>query len=89
MSIYDNLFKTRQTKLYDSRRVVKDDRKNIVNNYRDGILMNSVSKYILRNDAMNDFVILIQHVVADLVDSVTYLKAYKSFTVRKGDKKVK
>lgn len=89
MSIYDNLFKTRQVKLYNSRRTVNDARKNTVNNYRDNILVNSLSQYILRNNTMNDFVILIQHVVADLVDSVTYLKTYKSFTVKKGDKKVK
>lgn len=89
MSVYDNLFKTRTPKLYDTKRIVHDDRKNTVNNYRNNILVNSLSKYILRNNTMNDFVLLIQHVVADLVDSVTYLKTYKSFTVKKGDKKVK
>ena len=38
---------------------------------------------------MYDFITMMQHVVADWVDSVTYLKAYKSYTVRKDDKKVK
>lgn len=89
MSIYNNLFKVRQVKLYNSRLDVMDERKNTNNNYRDNILVNSLSQYIIRNNSMNDFVVLIQHVVADLVDSVTYLKTYKSFTVRKGDKKVK
>jgi hypothetical protein len=53
------------------------------------MLINSISSYIQRNDTMNDFIVLIQHVVADWVDSVTYLKAYKSFTIKKNDKKVK
>ena len=38
---------------------------------------------------MFDFITMMQHVVADWVDCVSYLKAYKSYTVRKDDKKVK
>jgi hypothetical protein len=66
-----------------------DSRLHEGNDYRDNMLINSISKYIQRNNTMNDFIVLIQHVVADWVDSVTYLKAYKSYTIRKNDKKVK
>lgn len=89
MDLLSNLFKVRKIKSYDSRLTAMDSRKNVANDYRSNILINSISSYIRRNDAMNDFVIMIQHVIADWVDSVTYLKTYKSYTHKKGDKKVK
>lgn len=87
MDILSNLFKVRKRRAYDVKLTAVDDRKHTGNNYRVNILSNSISKYIQRNDMMNDFIIMIQHVVADWVDSVGYLKSYKSFTVKKGDKK--
>jgi hypothetical protein len=89
MDLFSNLFKVRKVRGYDARLSVMDKRLHIGNDYRTNILMNSISKYIQRNNTMNDFIIMIQHVIADWVDSVTYLKAYKSFTIRKDDKKVK
>jgi hypothetical protein len=89
MSIFDNLFKVRKKKLYDYKASAMDGRKHNGNNYRTNMLINSISSYIRRNNTVNDFVIMVQHVVADWVDSVGYLKSYKSFTVKKGDKKVK
>lgn len=89
MDLFSNLFRVRKVKSYDIRSAARDERLHEGNNYRDNMLVNSLSRYIQRNDTMNDFIILIQHVVADWVDSVTYLKAYKSFTIKKNDKKVK
>lgn len=89
MDLFSNLFKVRKVKSYDSRITAMDQRLHTGNNYRENMLINSISSYIQRNDTMNDFIVLLQHVVADWVDSVTYLKAYKSFTIKKNDKKVK
>ena len=89
MDLFSNLFKVRKVKSYDTRLSARDERLHKGNDYRENMLINSVSRYIQRNDTMNDFIVLIQHVVADWVDSVTYLKAYKSFTIKKNDKKVK
>jgi hypothetical protein len=89
MDLFSNLFKVRKVRGYDARLSIMDKRLHVGNDYRTNILMNSISKYIQRNNAMNDFIIMIQHVIADWVDSVTHLKAYKSFTIRKDDKKVK
>lgn len=89
MDLLSNLFKVRKVKLYDIKLSAMDNRKNVGNDYRSNILINSISQYIQRNNAVNDFVIMIQHVIADWVDSVTYLKSYKSYTLKKGDKKVK
>jgi hypothetical protein len=89
MDLLSNLFKVRKVKSYESRLSAMDQRLHVGNRYRDNILMNSVSKYIQRNDTMNDFIVMIQHVIADWVDAVTYVKSYKSFTIKKDDKKVK
>lgn len=89
MASLKNLFKSRQVRLYDIKKQVVDDRKNQGNNYRDNILRNSISPYIYRNAQMNDFVIMLQHILADLIDSVTFLKTYKSFTTKKDDTRFK
>lgn len=89
MNPFKDLFKVRRKKNYDARLTVMDDRKNLGNDYRGNVLKNSISNYILRNDVMNDFVMMVQHVIADLIDSVSSIKVYKSYTVKKNDKKVR
>lgn len=81
----NNLFKSRQERLYSVRRKAVDDRKHLGNDYRENVLKNSISPYIFRNSVMNDFVILIQSIVADLIDSVKFLKGFKSYTTKKDD----
>ena len=82
-SLIQNLFKSRQKRNYTIRESVMDNRKNKGNAYEDNMLRKSISPYIVRNNRMNDFVVLIQKVLADLVGSVTYLKVFKSFTTKK------
>lgn len=85
----ENLFKVRRKRNYDVRKTAVDDRKNGGNPYRNNMLQNSISKYIVRNASVNDFVIMIQHVLADLVDAVTQFKGYKSYTTKKDDTRLK
>lgn len=82
-SLIQNLFKSRQKRNYSIRKNVMDNRKNLGNQYADNMLRKSISPYIVRNNRMNDFIVLIQKVLADLVDSVTYLKGFKSYTTKK------
>ena len=89
MDITKNLFKVRKKKNYDVRRNILDNRKNIHNTYRDNVLLNSLSGHIQRNPNLSDFLVMIQHVIADIIDSVSYLRSYKSYTIKKDDKKVK
>lgn len=84
-----NLFKSRKQRNYSVRKSAVDNRKNLGNTYRDNMLTNSLSSYITRNTYMNDFVIFVQQVLADLVDTVGTLKAYKSYTVKKDDSRVR
>tara|TARA_Y100000385_G_C13078656_1_gene632726 strand:- start:711 stop:980 length:270 start_codon:yes stop_codon:yes gene_type:complete len=89
MNIFDKLFKSRRKRLYSIRETAFDDRKNLGNEYRSNILKNSISNHIWRNNQMNDFVNFIQEILADWVDSVNYLKIYKSYTMKKEDKKIR
>ena len=84
-----NLFKSRRRRNYSVRRSAVDDRKNLGNPYRDNLLKNSLSPYVFRNTYMNDFVIFVQQTLADLVDVVGQLKAFKSYTIKKDDNRVR
>lgn len=89
MNIFEGLFKSRQQRNYDVRLSAVDNRKNLGNNYRENVLKNSLSSYIFRNVAMNDFINLVQEFIADHIDTVNMLKIYKSYTIRKDDDKVR
>jgi hypothetical protein len=89
MNPFKDLFKVRRKRNYDVRSSIMDDRKHIGNDYRTNVLKNSLSRYIQRSAIMNDFVMLVQHTIADLIDAVSTVKVYKSFTVKKNDKKVR
>lgn len=89
MALIDRLFKSRRVKIYDVSREILDERKHEPNPYSNNILKNSISPHIHRNSHMSDFITLIQGAVAMLVDGVTHLRVFKSFTVRKDYKKVK
>lgn len=86
-SLVKNLFKSRQKKNYDVRRSALDSRKNLGNDFSENILKNTLSDYIFRNRYMGDFIVMLQQVLTDLINSVTYLKGYKSFTTKKDYKK--
>lgn len=87
MALDKNLFKNSRQKKYDVAKTAVDDRKNLGNDYSKNILTKSLSKFIFRNALMDDFVALLQTTVSILVDSVTYLKSYKSYTTKKHDNK--
>lgn len=89
MNIHENLFKVRKKRNYEVRKNILDDRKYTGNKYRENVLFNSISRHLQRNSALSDFLLMVQHVIADLIDSVSHLRGYKSFTIKKNDKKVK
>ena len=84
-----NLFQVRKRRNYNIRRNVLDDRKNLGNDYRENMLQNSISPYIHRNAHMNDFVTFLQQILADVTDTITALKIYKTYTIKKDDTKIR
>lgn len=85
----NNLFKSRRKRNYEVRKSIVDNRKHLGNPYRNNLLKNSLSSYIFRNAYMNDFIIMLQQILSDLVDTVGTLKSYKSYTVKKEDSRVR
>jgi hypothetical protein len=87
MALDKNLFKGNRQKKYDIAKTAVDNRKNLGNDYSKNILTKSLSGFIFRNALMDDFIALLQTTVSMLVDSVAYLKSYKSYTTKKQDNK--
>jgi hypothetical protein len=88
-NLFDGLFSAGYESIYDFQNSSVDDRKNLGHDFRNSILKKSLSNAILRNVYLNDFIILIQDVLVKYIDSVTYLKIYKNFTVPKNYTKVR
>jgi len=88
-NLYDGLFAAGYESIYDFQNSHADNRKNLGHNFRSTVLLNSVSNALLRNAYLNDFLILIQDIVVKQIDSVTYLKIYKNFTVDKNYTKIR
>lgn len=86
-NLFKNLFKSRQKRNYDVRKTAVDSRLNLGNNFSENVLKNSMSNYVFRNKYMSDFITMLQLSLTDLINSVTYLKGYKSFTTKKDYKK--
>ena len=86
-NLFKNLFKSRQKRNYDVRKTAVDSRLNLGNNFSENVLKNSMSNYVFRNKHMSDFITMLQLSLTDLINSVTYLKGYKSFTTKKDYKK--
>ena len=86
-NLFKNLFKSRQKRNYDVRKTAVDARLNLGNNFSENVLKNSMSNYVFRNKHMSDFITMLQLSLTDLINSVTYLKGYKSFTTKKDYKK--
>lgn len=89
MSLDNNLFKSRRVKIYDFKKEAIDERLHVGNDYRSNMLKNSLSKHIQRNVSLLKFIEFVQDILADAVDGVNYLKGYKSYTTKKGDKRVR
>jgi hypothetical protein len=86
-NIYKNLFKVTNKRKYDVAKSAVDDRKNLGNDYSENVLKKSLSSYIFRNSSMNDFIVLLQNIISMQIDSVSYLRGFKSYTTKKEDKK--
>lgn len=85
----DGLFNVQRQSVYDATNSVKDDRKNLGHNYSGDMLLRNVSQMLIKNDYLRDFLLLLQSTLAMYVDSVTYLRIYKSYTVKKNYKNVR
>jgi hypothetical protein len=88
-NLSDGLFTKDIDSIYDVTESVKDNRLNIGHDYSKDMLTRSISSVLLNNTYLSDFILLIQNILVKFVDSITQLKVYKNYTVRKDYKKVR
>ncbi len=88
-NLHEGLFKANRKSIYDVQSQIKDDRKNLGRDFAKDIIFRNISSSISRNTYVKDFIILLQDILVKYINSVTYLKIYKSYTVDKTYKKVK
>lgn len=88
-NLSDGLFTKEIDSIYAATESVKDDRLNTGHDYTKDMLTRSISPVLLNNTYLSDFILLIQDVLVKFVESVTQLKVYKNYTVKKDYKKVR
>lgn len=88
-NLQDGLFKSNLESIYDAQTQINDDRKNLGRDYSNDLIFRNISPSLLRNVYLKDFIVLLQFIMVKYIDTVTYLKIYKSFTLDKNYKKVR
>jgi len=89
MALFQDLYKYRLKKLYDTKKTRKDNRLNLGHDYKDTLLNDNLSSHIQRNDTMYTFIGFINDYLYNLIKSVKYLKVYKNYTVKKYDERIR
>lgn len=90
MSLFKDLLTYKRVRLYDVAKHKQDLRLNVGHDYQsEGLLSRMVSKHILRNRTMRDFVIFIDDMLLNALKGVRYLRGFKNFTVKKDDKRIR
>lgn len=88
-NLHDGLFNANRKSIYDVQTEIKDNRKNLGRDFAKDIIFRNVSTSISRNTYVRDFIILLQDILVKYIGAATYLKIYKSYTVKKTYKKVR
>jgi hypothetical protein len=88
--MFDNLFLYKRSKLYDKAKSRKDSRLNVGNDYtQKSFMAKMLSRHIVRNQTLNDFLVFIDDYLFNLLKGVKVLKSYKNYTVKKDDKYIR
>jgi len=88
--MFDNLFLYKRAKIYDKAKSRKDSRLNVGYDYTQGSFMGKMlSRHIVRNQTLNDFLVFIDDYIFNLLKGVKVLKSYKNYTVKKDDKYIR
>tara|TARA_B110000495_G_C22678685_1_gene400658 strand:+ start:155 stop:427 length:273 start_codon:yes stop_codon:yes gene_type:complete len=90
MNLFKDLLKYDPSKIYDVSKERHDSRLNVGNQYMsEGFLNKMLSKHILRNRILRDFLIFLDDYLFVMIKGVRTLKGYKNYTVKKGDKHIR
>ena len=90
MSLFKDLLIYKRAKVYDTAKIRKDSRLNVGYDYQtQGLINKMISKHIMRNQTMRDFLEFIDDYILNILKSVRTLRSYKNYTVKKDDKYVR
>jgi hypothetical protein len=85
----DGLFKNTKISIYDATDSAKDDRKNTGYDFSQDLLRKNLSPLLFKNEYLANFINLIQLPIIKFINTVTTLRVYKSYTVKKDYTKVR
>lgn len=85
----DGLFKDTKISVYAATDSAKDDRKNVGYDFSQDLLQKNLSPLLFKNEYLANFIRLIQLPIIRFINSVTTLRVYKSYTVKKDYTKVR
>jgi len=86
---FKDLLVYRRKKIYDIAKHRKDDRLNTGYDYKDKLFNLMVSKHILRNQNMREFMLFLNDYFYNIIKGVKYLKVFKNYTIEKDDTNVR
>ena len=89
MGLKTDLYQYKTQKLYSYKKNVKDDRKNTGYDYSETLLTNSLSKHIVRNDTMFDFIGFLTDYFYNTIKQIKVLKNWNNYITEKEDKNIK
>ena len=89
MGLYDDLYKYKREKLFDSRKSRKDSKKYLGYDYSRSLFTNNLSSHILRNQTMLDFIEFCTDYYYNTIKQIRVMKNWKNYTVKKDDKNIR
>jgi len=87
--ILEGLFKNTKISIYDVTDSAKDDRKNTGYDFSEDLMRKNLSPLLFKNEYLANFINLIQLPIIRFINTVTTLRVYKSYTVKKDYTKVR
>jgi hypothetical protein len=85
----DGLFINTKISIYDATDSAKDDRKNTGYDFSQDLMRKNLSPLLFKNEYLANFINLIQLPIIKFINTVTTLRVYKSYTVKKDYTKVR
>jgi hypothetical protein len=85
----EGLFKNTKISIYDATDSAKDDRKNTGYDFSQDLMRKNLSPLLFKNEYLANFINLIQLPIIKFINTVTTLRVYKSYTVKKDYTKVR
>ena len=89
MGLYDDLYRYKREKIYDIKKSAKDNKKYLGYDYKNDLITNRVSRHIMRNQTILDFVQFCTDYYYNTIKQIRVMKNWKNYTANKDDKNIR